>query len=417
MKLWIKMALAVTASGVLEVQAGTPVEFPDLPPLERVVEALTNNPEVQVARTGIEVSEARQSGLEAGPYEPNVRLGAARRNIDGRGDFGEWDIGLERTFRLPGKARLDKELGAQGVSQAQLAYADTLHEAKRELLRLWFTWMRANAEISQAQAQVATLKEQLRIVDRRVQGGDAPRLESSLAKAALAQAEYALQQATLREQSAAIDVTQRFSGIQLPYQPALTAPEPLSQTLDEWRVRILANNDELGLARAQSRRAQLQAAHADRNTQPDPTVGVRYASEVGGDEQIAGLYLSIPLSGKARAASAREAGAEAEIANQQEAKVLRLLNADIASTFASAQSSYRSQESARAAADFMEKNAELIARAYSLGEADLSNVLIARRQATEARLAASLAQLNANEARYRLLVDAHELWPLEGDPH
>lgn len=410
-------AVAITMVGISGVHAATVDEFTDLPPLEVVTQALTNQPEVEVARTGIEVGEARQSGLEAGPYEPNVRLGAARRNIDGRGDFGEWDIGLERSFRLPGKARLDKELGAQGVSQAQQAYADTLHEAKRELLRLWFSWMRASTEIRQAQAQVDTLKEQLRIVDRRVQAGDAPRLEASLAQAALAQAEYALQQAMLREQKAAIELTQRFDGIVLPAQPALALPEPITQTLDEWRARILAGNDELGLARAHSRRAQLLAARADKNTQPDPTVGARYASEVGGDEQIAGIYLSIPFGGKARTANAREAAAEAEIANQEEAKVLRRLNADIASAFAGAQSSYRSQESARGAAGFMEKNAELIARAYSLGEADLSNLLIARRQAAEARLAASLAQLDANEARYRLLVDAHELWPLEGDPH
>ncbi len=417
MKTSAKLLLLLTMSAVFEVHAESEMDYPDLPPFERVAEALTNNPDAQAARANIEVGKARQAGLEAGPYEPNVRLGAGQRNIDGRGNFNEWDIGLERTFRLPGKARLDQKLGVQGVSQAEVAYADTLHEAKRELLRLWFTWMRARTEVRQSQTQVDTLKEQLRIVDRRVQGGDAPRLEASLAGAALAQAEYSLQQAVLREQKAAIDVTQRFTGIPLPAEPALVVPAPVKQTLDEWRERILTNNDELALARAQSRRAQLQASRTAKNQQPDPTLGVRYSSETEGDEQIAGVYLSVPIPGRARAANTREAIAEVEVANYEEAQVLRRLNADIASVYASAQSSYRSQESARSAAEFTEKNAELIARAYSLGEADLSNVLIARRQATEARLAASLAQLDANEARYRLSVDAHELWPFEGDPY
>lgn len=417
MKAYVKLMLVVIMSAVFPIQAENKTENSDLPPFAMVVEALSNNPEVQAAQSGIKVGEAKQTGLEAGPYEPNVRLGAGQRNIDGRGDFGEWDISLERAFRLPGKARLDEQLGAQGVTQAKAAYADTLHEAKRELLRLWFNWMRARTEVRQSLTQVDTLKEQLRIVDRRVQGGDAPRMEASLAGAALAQAEYSLQQAVLREQKAAIDVTQRFTGISLPAEPALIVPAPIMQTLDNWRERILTNNDELALARAQSRWAQLQAARADKNKQPDPTLGVRYASETGGNEQIAGLYVSIPISGKARTANTREAIAQAEVANHEEAKVLRRLNADIASAYASAQSSYRSQESARSAADFTEKNAELIARAYSLGEADLSNVLIARRQAAEARLAASLAQLDANEARYRLSVDAHELWPFEGDPY
>ncbi|MEO5574195.1 MAG: TolC family protein [Gammaproteobacteria bacterium] len=417
MKASVKLVLVVIMSAIFPVQAENKLENSDLPSLATVAEALSNNPDAQAARAGIEVGKARQLGLEAGPYEPNVRLGAGQRTIDGRGDFGEWDISLERAFRLPGKVRLDQQLGVQGVSQAEAAYADSLHEAKRELLRLWFNWMRAYNEADQAKAQVETFKEQLRIVERRVQGGDAPRLEASLAGAALAQEEYSLQQARLREQKAAIDLTQRFIGIQLPAAPTLITPVPITQTLDEWRARILTSNDELNLAREQSKRAQLQAARADKNQRPDPMLGARYASETGGDEQIAGVYVSIPLTGKARAAAGREATAEAEIANLNEAKVLRRLNADIASVYASAQSSYRSQQSALSAADFTDKNAELIARAYSLGEADLSNVLIARRQAAEARLAASLAQLDANEARYRLLVDAHELWPLEGDPH
>jgi outer membrane protein TolC len=59
------------------------------------------------------------------------------------------------------------------------------------------------------------------------------------------------------------------------------------------------------------------------------------------------------------------------------------------------------------------ENADLVARAYSLGESSLSDVLSARRLALESSLTATLMQLDANEARYRLLLDAHLLWPLE----
>ncbi|NOT99296.1 MAG: transporter, partial [Sideroxydans sp.] len=51
-----------------------------------------------------------------------------------------------------------------------------------------------------------------------------------------------------------------------------------------------------------------------------------------------------------------------------------------------------------------------IARAYRLGESSLGDTLVARRQALEASLAEILAQLDANESRYRLLLDAHQLW-------
>ncbi len=53
-----------------------------------------------------------------------------------------------------------------------------------------------------------------------------------------------------------------------------------------------------------------------------------------------------------------------------------------------------------------------MARAYALGEIGLADVLTARRLAIEARLAAITAQLEAAQARYRLLLDAHQLWPL-----
>ncbi len=54
--------------------------------------------------------------------------------------------------------------------------------------------------------------------------------------------------------------------------------------------------------------------------------------------------------------------------------------------------------------------------AYSLGESSLGETLVARRQALEASLAESIARIDANEARYRLLLDAHQLW-IDNDQH
>jgi hypothetical protein len=70
-------------------------------------------------------------------------------------------------------------------------------------------------------------------------------------------------------------------------------------------------------------------------------------------------------------------------------------------------------QQAQEVAQGVNKNANLIARAYSLGEYSLSDTLNARRLALESALTASLAQLDANEARYRLLLDAHQLWSQE----
>lgn len=390
-------------------------DYPDLPPPETVLQALSNAPGVQAARSGVSLSEASRTRLEAGPYEPNVRLNTQQRNVSNGPSYNEWSVSVERGLRLPGKAQLDQQLGAQGVTQAQFAYGDAWHEAGREVLHLWFTWMREHAQRRDWQHQVDTLTQQADVVRKRVQSGDAAQLELSLAEAAVSQAEQNLQQADQREQAALIGLTRRYPGIQPPERPVLTDPQPLTESLEAWRARILAGNHELQWVRSETQRAQLQAARTGRDRVPDPTLGVHYGSEQGGDEHIAGLFISIPITGAARAAAESEARAQAEIASSNEARVVRRLDADIATTYSNAQASYRVWESARGAAQALQKNADLMLRAYSLGEAGLSEVLNARRLAIEARLSASLAQLDANEARYRLLLDAHQLWALHED--
>jgi outer membrane protein TolC len=56
------------------------------------------------------------------------------------------------------------------------------------------------------------------------------------------------------------------------------------------------------------------------------------------------------------------------------------------------------------------KAAELAGRAYEEGETSLTAWLQARRQASEAQLSATLAQVDAFEAMARAMLDAHQIW-------
>ena len=95
--------------------------------------------------------------------------------------------------------------------------------------------------------------------------------------------------------------------------------------------------------------------------------------------------------------------------------MLRRLEAQTASLYTMTTRSDEAARRADRAAAGLQRNAELAERAYSLGEVNLADVIAARRIAVEARLAATLAKLDATEARYRLMLDAHELWPLDAD--
>jgi outer membrane protein TolC len=236
-----------------------------------------------------------------------------------------------------------------------------------------------------------------------------------LAEAALAVAGSALHQATLKEQVAANELAQRFVGITPPDSLPLSMPAALEQSLDYWRDEILKHSHELAAARSEAKLARLHSERTQAERTPDPAFGLRAASERGGSEHVVGVSISIPFSGTARSARAVETLALAEAASQREAAVLRKIRLEAANTFAAAQAAYRGWESAALAADKIRANAELMARAYALGEMSLSEVLMARRLSLETGLAATLARLEAAESRYRLMLDAHQLWPLDDE--
>lgn len=394
-------------------------EATDLPPREQVLSAVRAHPQVQAALAGVRAAEAQRDGLAAGPHEFSLRAMAQSRrdrSLDQR--YREHEIGIERSLRLPGKALLDAELGAAGLEVAQHALGEALHAISRELIARWFAWQREAAAVADWQAQVALLTDLDAAVRKKVGAGETARLEAMLINAQLKQAEAQLAQARMRRERAALEWRQHFPGIALPDAPRLAAPQPIEampEALARWRERILAENHELAVARSEARRSRLAAARAEAERRPDPTVGLTLGSERDGQERLIGLHLSLPLPGEARAASARAASAEADATAARESLVLARAEAEARQAIAAAVEAYAQWRRFEDVARQMEENARLVDKAWRLGEGQYADLQAARRQAIEARLAATQALLEANEARYRLLLDAHELWEFELD--
>lgn len=409
------LALLV-ASIWLPAHARAAGDMADLPPPDVVRKVLRAQPAVLAALADVSADEANRARLRAGSYEATVRVnGQRRRTDDPSSRFGEWDVGVERALRLPGKAEIDGRMGDELVARAQSAHGDALHEAGRGLLRGWFGWLRESAQSAQWQGQAAILREQLAVVEKRVKAGDASRLEAAQARAALDQAEAQVVLARGRADVAAAELVQRNSGIEVPQVHPMQAPPPLEQPFAWWRERSLEESHELMLARHETARAKLAARRADADLRPDPTVGVRYASERSGSERIVGLTVAVPLPGQGRAAQSEAAEALSRAAAHREAAVLRKLEAEIAAQHVQALVTRDNWLRLQRVAETFEQNAALLSRAYALGETPLGDVLIARRQAVEARMAADTAQLDASEARYRMMLDAHLLWDFDTD--
>jgi outer membrane protein TolC len=411
----IRTSALLLAAATLPAWAAEPT--PTLPPAAVVARVLQANPSVLAAGSQMQVEEANRRRLEAGSHEWSVRLAGQQRRtyppVGGDQRYSEWGTAIERPLRLPGKAAIDAELGARGVSLAEAAYGDALHEAGRGLLRTWFAWLRENAAAAQWTAQVAVLEKQAGAIGRRHQLGDAARVESIQADAALAQAESQLAQTLARQRTAREDLHRRYPGLPDSAPDVISEPQAIAGSEAEWTERIAGHSHELAVARHETRRAQLASDRARAERMPDPTFGVHLASERSGEEHIAGAFVSIPLPGEARRAASDAAAANAAAADRRADAASQRIGAEAAALYHAAAAGYASWQAAQKAAERLGRAADMLARAYQLGEGSLNDLLNARRQANDARISARLAQLDALELRYRLLLDAHQLWDFD----
>lgn len=407
-----RLVLVAAAAWPLAVCAGE-AHVAALPPEAQVREALRALPQVQAARAGVALERANRSRLEAGPYEWTVS-GAAQQRRETLGPrFMEHSIGIERTLRWPGKAERDAAIGEAGVHRAQAALGDAWHEAARALLQGWFAWMREAAARAALREQVALMEQQVEVARKRVQAGDAARVELLLAQTERERVQAAERQAAQRTELAALDLERRFPGMRAALPASLPAPEAPADDGEAWLKHVLEDNHEIALARAEARQARLAAERAERSRTPDPTLGVRYAEERSRQERILGLTLSIPLPGEARHAEARAGAARAAIAEERARQVALKVSSDAARAVANERSTFSVWSALARVAEQTRANAALVSRAYALGEASLSDTLLARRQALDAALAATATQLDALEAAARLALDAHHLWALD----
>ncbi len=412
------LALGLTASALAN-EADVLVAQLSLPPVSPTREVISTLPQVQAARAGMAVAQARSQQLAAGVHEWNLKLGAQQRKETAGPDYAESDLALERSIRWGGKAQTDRDLGNAGVAAGQSAYADVWHEAVRSLVAAWYGWQRERSAASVLTQQAALAQEQLQVASRRVKAGDAPRMDQMMAQAEHDRAQAAEQLALAREQMQRQELQKRFPGLavgSVPLAIAAGAP-PLPGSAQDWLQRIVSDNHEIELAEAELRQARLRSERARLDTRPDPLLGVRAARERSGQDNIVGVYVSIPLPGAYREGEQRATLALADAAEQRLVQTRQRVEATAQRTVLQATNAVAVAQRQAAVQQAMANVAQLAGKAYGLGEVTLTEALQARRTALDAALAADAARWDAQEAVTRVLVDAHRLWAAEEGGH
>ena len=386
----------------------------DLPPSELARQSIDQDPAVVEARGALSAAGHGAAALRAGSYEWTTRLSAQRRRYDGGGNSNEWSAALERTIRIGGKAEIDAELGDNDLAIGRARLGEARREAARALADLWLDLLATSRQRELWAEQLSFAQSSHQAVEKRRKAGDASTLDLNVASADLIEVQRQSSAAATAEAKAKARLAVRFPNLKYTPLP-LTEPSALDMEFPQWRERILAQNDPIRAAEGLLKKAELSAARAKADRIPDPTVGVYTASEAFHNERIVGLSVSIPFSGDYRSERTAQALQEAEAARPNVERQKRTEEASIVEVFVDASGSLERWRLATQGLSTTRDSARLTQRAYTLGEADLQTLLLARRQALDASTASGQVNVDVLRSQYRLLVDAHLIWQLEED--
>lgn len=404
----IRSTLCIALSFALCVPVAAQTGLPDEPVVQQ---ALDEHPSVLAAQARLEAARARAAGLRAGPHEITVQGGYARRDVRGGDTFDEYNAELSRSFRLPGKARLDREIGRFGIDVAENLAEDARHEAALLLHSYWFDWLAATEMAQVDRAAVYNYETALASVERLEQLREASRLDVDRAAAALADARRTLEQSSGLAALAQSRLAAHFPAMALPQEaPEVPHPEITEARLAQLSELVIGNSHVIAAAQAEAERMAAVADRADRDRFADPTVGLRTFSEFNGIERGAGVFVSIPLGGGHRRALANEASAGASAAHAEEQlvrmEVEETAQADLAEARYRIAAWQRSRETVEAQMAALTK----LRRGQQLGEIDLADQLLGERMVHDAFRIEAEARVQAMRAITRLRIDSHDLW-------
>jgi outer membrane protein TolC len=262
--------------------------------------------------------------------------------------------------------------------------------------------------------QLSFAESNLAAVDKRKRAGDASALDVNVARTDIGEVQRQDSLAATQLAKAQARWRVRFAGNE-PAMQALSEPVELPMPEAPWRERVLADADPIKAAEAEVRQAELSADRARADRLADPTIGVYTASEAVRNERVIGVSISIPFGGGYRDQRSLQALREVDVARAVLDRQRQLIETEAAETYAEAQGSLQRWRVAEQGATVATESARLMQRAYTLGEADLQSLLLARRQSLEAQRAALDARGDALRWQHRMLIDAHLIWGLQDD--
>lgn len=417
--LGLAVACALAALLAFTAEASEP-----LPPDAVTLSVLSTHPlwQSHLAQREADLAQARQTAVGPGEWAVDLSGGTRRYRGPASGEPGtrEWQTGLSRPVRLPGQQAADEATADAARRAGEAALLLGWNELAAQVLDNHADWLLAARQASIWDAQVEVARQQADGVRKRVQLGDAARLDAVQAEAALAQARA--QAAAASQRLLALERRLSLTLPGWPRSPSPLAPESWAAAESALQA-VPANLDEATMqALLQRHPAQVralalldvgaqQARQADAARRGTPTVGVQLARDRSGAEQALLLQVNWPLGGAYRDLAAQAQQARYRAATAQQAAELAEARATLQQRWQATHDAMARWHWQRDALARLEEAAEALNKGYRLGEGPLDQVLQARRLAREQALQSAQAETEAWLALWRWQLDAGMRWP------
>lgn len=383
----------------------------DLPSPEIVRVALQGHPQLLAARAEHEASGYGAEAVQRGPYEFEASVIPQQRRSDAEGRFNEWEAQFGRTVRLPGKARLDRQIATQMLEVADRTRHGAQLALGELLLESWMQWLDAEQVLQLTSAQQQLLARERNAARQMHDKGALSTLDLDLIDADLASAKARL----IGAQSAAAQARQRlhlrFPQLPVPERaPPVAEPQPLPLDTAALSAQLLERSTARAVAHGRAAEQSLLAERARANRRPDPSVGVRWLREGRDPENAVGVVISVPFSGGYRRAQAQQESAREAALHAQAQDVERDAQLQVWDALHQGQALQDRWKAERDALAAHRSAAERSRRAWELGELGMGQYLLAERALLDRELAEQQARTHAATAARMLQLRAGQLW-------
>jgi len=346
--------------------------------------ARQSSPAIVAARMRIEEARGRVVGASL-PFStnPTVEVEAGRRG----GEVSTSDYGVEvaQDIELPQRRRARLDAAHAGVTQEEQRAREVERDVLREVATVFFRAVESRERAGAAASSKRLAEEALRIAERRYAAGDVAQLDVNLAKTAVARAdaESRMAAATLRGYSMQLQVLLGFAepvtaGGSLRDGWTPTTTELVASAADRPDVRVL--DAEIAETEAEQRFAR---------TLRWPDFGLRasYSKEEGDRIVLGGIGLSLPVFNRGQEAAAIANARLARLRVERDA-LTRTIEAEVRGAIVSYDAlRAAAAEYQRTVLPLIEENETLALESYDVGQIGLADLLLARREALDARRA------------------------------